>query len=689
MIQQSRSGVKSTETSALKSKLASVSGKEKIEVLNKLAASYEGLSARDRIAFAEQAIALSEEFHDQKSKAEAYNHLGIAYNNIGSSEKSIDWFLKALRIMEQIDNKTGIASSLVNLGQANFYLDNFGKAREYFQKALQVREKTNNEEGISQSLILLGNAEAKMANYDRALDYYSKALVIKEQLNDKQSISQIYCNLGNIYLETGEQEKALQYHLKALQIDRTFDDKWEIALTCYDIAKHYLENKEPDKAYSYIVESLEISEDLENKGLIRDNYHFLSLYYEQKKDYRKALKSQRDYSELTKSMFSEELSEKVAEMQTKYETEKLEDLVAERTQELRQKIDTLRRTEAALRDSEERLDLAVTGAGLGLWDWNIVTGEVIYSDQWCEMLGYSTKDIEPKMSSFKSLWHGEDKHKAMEILDAHLEGTTPVYEDEFRMRTKSGEWRWILARGKVFKRDNAGKPLRMVALQRDITERKSSEEALREAFEKLQRTLHGTIEALTEMVATRDPYTFSHQRRVADLACAIAAAMGFPEEQIKGIRVAGIIHDIGKISTPMDILSKPAKLTKIEFELVKAHPQTAYDIIKTIEFPWPVADIVLQHHERINGTGYPNGLKEDEMLPEARILAVADVVEAMTSYRPYRPALGIDRALEEISQNKGILYDSKVVEVCLELFKTGQFEFSDSSRVGQSNAEKD
>jgi HD-GYP domain-containing protein (c-di-GMP phosphodiesterase class II) len=265
----------------------------------------------------------------------------------------------------------------------------------------------------------------------------------------------------------------------------------------------------------------------------------------------------------------------------------------------------------------------------------------------------------------------------MEILDAHLEGTTPVYEDEFRMRTKSGKWRWIQSIGKVFEWDNAGKPLRMVGLQRDITERKNAEGALRGAFERLQRTLHGTIEALTKMVATRDPYTSGHQRRVANLACAIAKSMGFSEEQIKGIRVAGTIHDIGKISTPMDILSKPARLTEIEFELVKAHPQTAYDIIKTIEFPWPVADIVLQHHERINGTGYPNGVRGDEMLPEARILAVADVVEAMTFYRPYRPALGIDQALKEISQNKGIFYDSEVVEVCLELFKTGQFEFSD------------
>jgi len=677
MVKQLRSKSESTEIRTLRSRLSSVSGKERLEVLNELAGSYEGVSAKCRISFAEQAIDLSERLHDQKSKAEAYNYLGIAYNNIGSGEKSMDLFLRALKIMEQIENKKGIANSLANLGLANYYLESFSKALGYFQKALQVREKTNDEQSISESLMLLGNAEAKMAKYDRALDYYSRALVIKERLNDKRSISQICCNVGNVYLETGEREKALQNYLGALRVDRTLNNNWEIALTCYNIGKYYLENKEPDKAYPYVVESLEISEDLENKGLICDNYYSLSLYYEQRKDYQKALKSERDCSELTKSMFSEELSEKVAEMQTKYETEKLEDLVAERTRELRQKIDALGRTERALRHSEERLDLAVTGAGLGVWDWNIATGEVIYSDQLCEMLGYSTKDIEPKMSALRNLLHGEDAHKALEVLDAHLEGTTPVYEDEFRMRTKSGEWRWISARGKVFRRDNAGEPLRMVVLQRDITERKSSEEALKEAFEKLQRTLKGTIEALTEMVATRDPYTFGHQRRVTDLACAIAATMGFSEEQIKGLRVAGIIHDIGKISTPMDILAKPAKLTKIEFELVKAHPQTAYDIIKSIEFPWPVADIVLQHHERINGTGYPNGLKGDEMLPEARILAVADVVEAMISYRPYRPALGIDQALEEISQNKGILYDSEVVEVCLELFRKGKFKFSD------------
>ena len=174
---------------------------------------------------------------------------------------------------------------------------------------------------------------------------------------------------------------------------------------------------------------------------------------------------------------------------------------------------------------------------------------------------------------------------------------------------------------------------------------------------------------------TRDPYTAGHQRRVADLAQAIATEMKLAENQRDGLRMAGTIHDLGKVSIPAEILSKPTKLTEIEYQLIQAHPQTGYDILKGIEFPWPVAEMVLQHHERMNGSGYPQGLKGEEISTEAQILMVADVVEAMASYRPYRPALGVDAALEEIEKNKGILYDSRVVEVCLGLFREKGFSF--------------
>jgi len=175
-------------------------------------------------------------------------------------------------------------------------------------------------------------------------------------------------------------------------------------------------------------------------------------------------------------------------------------------------------------------------------------------------------------------------------------------------------------------------------------------------------------------VETRDPYTAGHQLRVADIARAIATEMGLFQEKIDGIRMAGSIHDIGKLSIPAEILSKPTKLSNIEFSLIKEHSRKGYEMLKDVESPWPLAEIVYQHHERINGSGYPRNLKGDEILLEARIMAVADVVESMASHRPYRPSLGINAALEEIEKNKGILYDDAVADACLRLFREKGFQ---------------
>lgn len=207
-----------------------------------------------------------------------------------------------------------------------------------------------------------------------------------------------------------------------------------------------------------------------------------------------------------------------------------------------------------------------------------------------------------------------------------------------------------------------------VSAQVFINRRRRVQEKLEQTMEELSRTLEGTVLALAATVETRDPYTAGHQQRVAHLACAIAREMGLPEEQIKGIYMAGVIHDIGKISVPADILSKPGRITEAEFSIIKTHPRAGYDILKDIKFPWPIAQMVLQHQERMNGSGYPAGLSGEDIILEARVLAVADVVEAMSSHRPYRPALGIENALEEISKNKGILYDSNAVDACVKLF---------------------
>ena len=211
-------------------------------------------------------------------------------------------------------------------------------------------------------------------------------------------------------------------------------------------------------------------------------------------------------------------------------------------------------------------------------------------------------------------------------------------------------------------------------LEQQVAERTAE---LQSILEESRKSSEGIIQAMALAIESRDPYTAGHQRRVADLAHAIGSEMGLSEERLDGIRMGGIIHDLGKISVPAEILSKPSRLNEHEFGMIKLHPQVGHEILKKIDFPWPITQMVYQHHERMDGSGYPQGLSGKKILLEARILAVADVVEAMASHRPYRPALGIDKALEEILKNKNVFYDPEVVDACLKLFKEKGLELGD------------
>jgi len=241
--------------------------------------------------------------------------------------------------------------------------------------------------------------------------------------------------------------------------------------------------------------------------------------------------------------------------------------------------------------------------------------------------------------------------------------------DELQFYRKDGSRIWVRRTIRTV-RDEKGQLLYFEGLIEDITDRKTSVDRLRKA-------LGGTVQAIASLVEAKDPYTAGHQRRVADLARAIATEMEISHDQIEGLRMAGIIHDIGKVSIPAEILSSPRKLTAIEFGMIQTHAQSGYDILRDIEFPWPVARMILEHHERMNGSGYPGGLTGDSILLESRILAVADVVEAMATHRPYRPALGLEAALAEITKNKGLLYDTDVVDTCLRLFREKNYKIKE------------
>ncbi len=213
-------------------------------------------------------------------------------------------------------------------------------------------------------------------------------------------------------------------------------------------------------------------------------------------------------------------------------------------------------------------------------------------------------------------------------------------------------------------------------LKSEVENRKQIQLELEQSFANLKKVTDATIQAIALTVEKRDPYTSGHQRRVAKLTRAIAEAIGLSEDQIEGAHVAASIHDIGKISLPAEILSKPIQLSEIEISLIQAHAQAGYDILKGLDFPWPIADIIIQHHERMDGSGYPRGLSGDRISIEARIIGVADVVETMSSHRPYRPSMGIEKALEEITLNSGTLYDSQIVDACLNIFNGKGFLFS-------------
>jgi PAS domain S-box-containing protein/putative nucleotidyltransferase with HDIG domain len=208
----------------------------------------------------------------------------------------------------------------------------------------------------------------------------------------------------------------------------------------------------------------------------------------------------------------------------------------------------------------------------------------------------------------------------------------------------------------------------------DITEQRETSEKLARSYNRLKNTLDATIEMIGGIVETRDFYTAGHQKRVAKLSVKIAEEMKLSGERIEALRMAAAIHDLGKISTPAEILSKPGRISEAEFSIIKEHPRIGYNIIKMIDFPIPIAEIILQHHERINGSGYPDGLKGKDILLEAKVLAVADSVEAMISHRPYRPAMGLDKTIEELKKNKGKLYDRKVVDVCIKILKSEGFK---------------
>lgn len=322
-----------------------------------------------------------------------------------------------------------------------------------------------------------------------------------------------------------------------------------------------------------------------------------------------------------------------------------------------------RQAEAGLRESEVLFRSVVEQNIAAIF--MIEDGRIVFANpRACEILGYEAGELDGRNTL--DLVDGKDKADIAELMRRIRAREVESIERNFSGLRKDGSLVDIGARA-TFALLN-GKPV-ILGVAQDIGERKKAQEEIQRYTHRLEQAMMATVEAVSTMVELRDPYTSGHERRVGELAAAIGGEMGLPKETITGLRMTGYVHDIGKISVPAEILSKPGRLTEIEFEIIKTHARSGYDVLKKVEFPWPLPEVILQHHERLDGSGYPQHLKGDEIILEARIMAVADVVESMASHRPYRPALGIDKALEEIERNSGRYYAPQVADACLRLFR--------------------
>ncbi|MEO0123251.1 MAG: PAS domain S-box protein [candidate division WOR-3 bacterium] len=297
-----------------------------------------------------------------------------------------------------------------------------------------------------------------------------------------------------------------------------------------------------------------------------------------------------------------------------------------------------------------------------------------------KIIGYDTDEL--LNNGVEKLLTRHSYSDAMKVLkeELEIESIPTLNKNRYRslllqIKKRDGMEIWAQTTFK-FIRDKEGKPIGILGVARDVSDAYNAHQELKKSYEQLNRLLEGAVTALASAVEKRDPYTAGHQRRVAELTCTIAEEMGLSKEIINYLRIASLLHDVGKIYVPAEILAKPTTLTPAEFEIIKTHSQVGYEILAPVNFPWPIPEIVLQHHEKMDGSGYPKGLKGDEIMIEAKILCVADIVEAMMSHRPYREALGLDQALNDISKGRGIKFEPEIVDICIKLFKEKGFRFS-------------
>jgi len=521
------------------------------------------------------------------------------------------------------------------------------------EQTLAISRKSGFEVECAKSLRLIGISYSQRGEYEKALDNSLKALAIYNGTDDSAGLSSTLNTIGVIYRNRDDSHKALEYYSRSLEISEKIGDKKRIATTTNNIGVIYQSLNEWERALEFAEKSLQSFTELGNDLGIASSCNNVGTILQYQGDHSAAkeyfLKA---YEILQRIGYKTGLSascNNLGEMYMRQEDFKKAGHYFHQA------------LEAAIEaDAKER---------------------ILYSYEYLS-------NLHETMGDFRTALQYYEKYSNLNQQVFSEESTRNMIQLQIKFETEKKK-----KEAEIYR-------LKNIELRNEISERIHIEEVLRkhqeqledqindrtveliDSFNKLERSFQGSIVLISKITELRDPYTSGHQIRVAKLASAIAKELNLPEEKVEAINIAALVHDIGKINIPQEILSKPGVLSNLEMRMIQIHPEAGYSILSEINFPWPIAEIVREHHEHFNGSGYPQGLKADEIMIEARIICVADVLEAMSSHRPYRPVLGLDEAVREITENENVLYDGNVVNACRTVIINKGFSFSFSTGKG-------
>ncbi|MCK5036047.1 MAG: tetratricopeptide repeat protein [Candidatus Sabulitectum sp.] len=581
------------------------------------------------------------------------------------------------------EKRLELAKTLNQLASVE-YRNNPDKAKKHAEEALSLARDLGLDDVIAESQLLYGIACWITGNFDEAMENYLSSLEIWKRTGNDQGIARVYNNIGNIHRGQGSYSKALEYFLKSLEIKNGLGDSRGTAISYLNIGNIYKQLSLLKQAQESYCSALKISEENQDELSIANCYNNIGLIHSRQGNHLLALEQHK------KALITRERLDDIRGIANSYgNIGNVYDALGKPSKALEYFQKTLKEVEKF----QDTRGIALSCNNIGSIYINLgkLDEAFMFIDRALQIAtDTGAKDLEASsMQIFSDLYEAKQNFKqALNCSKKYLRIREELFSQESRDKIATLQVRFDTERkckeAEIYREKN-------IELENEISERLKVEKELkkhRDHLEEivqertaellkvnagLEKSFMGTIFTISKIIEMRDPYAIGHQIRTAELARSIALEMKLSEERIQAVYLASIVHDIGKIRIPQEFLSRSGKLSDLELNVMRTYPQAGYDILKTIEFPWPIADIVLHHHELLDGSGYPSGLMGKEIMQESKILCVADVVEAMSSSRPYRAAFPQKAILDELVKNRDILYDNECVNACISVLQKGIF----------------